>query len=93
MGDELGDPSRGKVMLNGRGISPILKSIELRFRRPVTYPDTVSTFNPTSLRIPDCILIYIIVAVNWIPPTTSYNRPGSFYIPRRCIRVFSNSKT
>ena len=28
MGDELGDPSRGKVMLNGRGISPILKSIE-----------------------------------------------------------------
>jgi hypothetical protein len=54
MGDELGGPSRGKAMMNGHGISLILKSIELRFRRPVTYPDTVSNFNPTSLRMPDC---------------------------------------
>ena len=45
MGDELGGPSRGKAMMNGQGISLILKSIELRFRRPVTYPDTVSNFN------------------------------------------------
>jgi len=41
MGDELGGPSRGKAMMNGQGISLILKSIELRFRRPVTYPDTL----------------------------------------------------
>ena len=94
MGDELGGPSRGKAMMNGQGVSLILKSIELQFRRPVTYPDTVSNFNPTSLRTPDCIVICIIVAANWIPPTgiTTYNRPASFYIPRRCIRVFSSSK-
>ena len=92
MGDEIGGPSRGKAMLNGQGISLILKSIELRFKRPVTYPDTVSSFNSTLLRVPNCILIGIITAVNWIPSITSYNRPGSFYIPCRCIRVFPSSK-
>ena len=89
MGDELGGPSRGKAMMNGQGISLILKSIELRFRRPVTYPDTVSNLNSTLLRVPD--LICIVVAVNWIPPITSYSRPGSFYVPCRCIRVFPRS--
>ena len=48
MGDELGGPSRGKAMMNGQGISLILKSMELQFRRPVTYPDTVSYFDPTN---------------------------------------------
>lgn len=47
MGDELGGPSRAKAMMNGQGISLILKSIELRFRRPVTYPDTVSNLKLT----------------------------------------------
>ena len=47
MGNEIGGPSRGRAMINAQGISLILKSIELRFKRPVTYPDTVST---TSLR-------------------------------------------
>ena len=89
MGDELGGPSRGKAMMNGQGISLILKSMELRFRRPVTYPDTVSNFNVTSLWMPDCILICFIVAADWVPPITS-NKPGSFYIPRRCICVFSS---
>ena len=91
MGDELGGPSRGKAMMNGQGISLILKSIELQFRRPVTYPDTVSAYNLDF----GCqtVLICIVVVVNWIPPTTSYNRPaGSFHIPRHCIRIFSNSK-
>ena len=50
MGDELGGPSRGKAMMNGQGISLILKSMELRFRSPVTYPDTVSNFNSTRLQ-------------------------------------------
>ena len=55
MGNELGGPSRGEAMMNGQGISLILKSMELQFRRPVTYPDTVSNLNPTSLRMPDYI--------------------------------------
>ena len=60
MGDELGGPSRGKAMMNGQGISLILKSIELLFRRPVTYPDTVSYFNLTSFQMLDCVLIRFI---------------------------------
>ena len=60
MGDELGGPSRGKAMMNGQGISLILKSIDLHFRRPVTYPDTVGYFNPTSLQMPDSVLIRFI---------------------------------
>lgn len=51
MGNELGGPSCGKAMMNGQGLSVILKSIELLFRRPVTYLDTVSKFNLTSLQI------------------------------------------
>ena len=55
MGNELGGPSRGKAMMNGQGISLILKSIELQFKRPVTYPDTVSNVTSTSRRTSDCI--------------------------------------
>ncbi|KAF9485584.1 Thioesterase/thiol ester dehydrase-isomerase [Pholiota conissans] len=41
MGTELGGPDRAKAMISGQGISLILKSIDVRFRRPVTYPDTL----------------------------------------------------
>ncbi|KAF8159330.1 Thioesterase/thiol ester dehydrase-isomerase [Crassisporium funariophilum] len=41
LGHELGGPSRAKAMMNGQGISLILKSIDVQFRRPVTYPDTL----------------------------------------------------
>ncbi|KAF8336190.1 hypothetical protein F5887DRAFT_576636 [Amanita rubescens] len=41
IGEELGGPQKGLDMLKGRGIAHILKSIEIQFRRPVTYPDTV----------------------------------------------------
>ncbi|KAF8997872.1 HotDog domain-containing protein [Cyathus striatus] len=41
LGEELGGQSRATAMLKGQGISLILKSIEVQFRRPVTYPDTL----------------------------------------------------
>lgn len=41
LGEQLGGPSRARAMLNGQGISLILKSIEINFRRPVTFPDNV----------------------------------------------------
>ncbi|KAF5361774.1 hypothetical protein D9756_002166 [Leucocoprinus leucothites] len=41
LGNELGGPEKVKAMLKAQGISLILKSIEVRFRRPVTYPDTL----------------------------------------------------
>ncbi|KAF8184454.1 Thioesterase/thiol ester dehydrase-isomerase, partial [Pholiota molesta] len=41
LGTELGGPARAKAMISGKGISLILKSIDVKFRRPVTYPDTL----------------------------------------------------
>jgi acyl-CoA thioesterase FadM len=38
---ELGGAERVRAMLKGQGVSFILKSISLQYRRPVTYPDTV----------------------------------------------------
>ena len=38
---ELGGPQKAADMIAGKGISLILNQIDLRFRRPVTYPDTV----------------------------------------------------
>lgn len=43
LGEELGGPSKAQAMIKAQGISLILKSIDVQFRRPVTYPDTVRT--------------------------------------------------
>lgn len=42
LGHKIGGPSAVEALLKGKGIALILKSIEVRFRRPVTYPDTVA---------------------------------------------------
>lgn len=39
---ELGGVNLAQDMIGGRGVSLILKEISVRYRRPVTYPDTVS---------------------------------------------------
>jgi hypothetical protein len=41
--DELGGPDRVRAMLRGEGVSFILKSINVNFKRPVVFPDTVSS--------------------------------------------------
>lgn len=41
VGDDLGGPERATAMLKGKGVSFILKSLSIDFKRPVTYPDTV----------------------------------------------------
>lgn len=44
VGNLWGGEERAQAMLAGQGISVILKSINVNFRRPVTYPDTVCLF-------------------------------------------------
>lgn len=44
LGNLLGGEKRVQAMLAGEGISLILKSINVNFRRPVTFPDTVRAF-------------------------------------------------
>ncbi|CAA7265179.1 unnamed protein product [Cyclocybe aegerita] len=41
LGEELGGPTRAEAMIKGNGVSLILKSIDVQFRRPVTFPDTL----------------------------------------------------
>ncbi|KAG7094331.1 hypothetical protein E1B28_007930 [Marasmius oreades] len=41
LGNRLGGPQRADSLLKGKGISLILKSIQVNYRRPVTYPDTL----------------------------------------------------
>ncbi|KAK0455709.1 HotDog domain-containing protein [Desarmillaria tabescens] len=41
LGHQLGGPSAADSLIRGEGVSLILKSIDVRYRRPVTYPDTL----------------------------------------------------
>ncbi|KAH8104086.1 Thioesterase/thiol ester dehydrase-isomerase [Cristinia sonorae] len=41
LGHELGGASKAQAMLQGRGVSLILKSISMNYKAPVTYPDTL----------------------------------------------------
>ncbi|KAI0075340.1 Thioesterase/thiol ester dehydrase-isomerase [Panus rudis PR-1116 ss-1] len=41
LGEEIGGPEKAQAMLKGKGVSLILKSISLNYKRPVTYPDTL----------------------------------------------------
>jgi hypothetical protein len=41
LGHEIGGPEKVNDMLKGKGVSLILKSVSLNYKRPVTYPDTL----------------------------------------------------
>ncbi|THU85493.1 Thioesterase/thiol ester dehydrase-isomerase [Dendrothele bispora CBS 962.96] len=41
LGNRLGGPAKADALLKGKGISLIMKSIEVKYRRPVTFPDTL----------------------------------------------------
>ena len=41
LGEEIGGPAKAQAMVKGQGVSLILKSISLNYKRPVTYPDTL----------------------------------------------------
>ncbi|KAH9940758.1 Thioesterase/thiol ester dehydrase-isomerase [Epithele typhae] len=41
LGHELGGPQKSQEMIAGKGVSLILKSLSVEYRRPVVYPDTL----------------------------------------------------
>jgi len=43
LGNAMGGPERALAMSKGQGVSLILKSLSIKFKRPITYPDTVSS--------------------------------------------------
>lgn len=46
VGHDIGGPTRAEALLRPQGIAFILKSMEVKYRRPVCFPDTVSV-NPS----------------------------------------------
>jgi acyl-CoA thioesterase FadM len=45
LGREIGGPDKANALIKAQGVSLILKSIAVKFRRPVTYPDTVCLYS------------------------------------------------
>lgn len=41
---ELGGDQKAHDMISGKGVSLILADVSIKFRRPITYPDTVSHY-------------------------------------------------
>lgn len=41
VGNEIGGPAKAEAMLKAKGVGFILKYIDVKFKRPVTFPDTV----------------------------------------------------
>ncbi|KAG2012031.1 hypothetical protein CC2G_012080 [Coprinopsis cinerea AmutBmut pab1-1] len=41
LGEEWGGPEKAQDMIKGKGVSLILQALDIHFRRPVTYPDTL----------------------------------------------------
>ena len=41
LGHELGGPEKAQAMITGKGVSLILKSLSVDYKRPVLYPDTL----------------------------------------------------
>ncbi|TFK19957.1 hypothetical protein FA15DRAFT_673982 [Coprinopsis marcescibilis] len=41
LGEEWGGPKKAEAMIRGKGVSLILQDLNIQFRRPVTYPDTL----------------------------------------------------
>jgi acyl-CoA thioesterase FadM len=50
---DIGGPDRAEALLRPEGMAFILKSMEVKYRRPVRFPDTVSrnsfAFSPGTL--------------------------------------------
>ena len=62
IGEELGGQAQADAFLRARGISFILKSIEVNFRKPVQYPDTVSFAHACLLIYGDCSWEQLLIA-------------------------------
>lgn len=91
LGTELGGVERAKAMINGKGISLILKSVDVRFRRPVTFPDTV---NPSPTPYLNAALTMPSLSAPYRVPTTTRPSTQSRHgdISRTGLRVLADSE-
>jgi len=86
LGEELGGPERAKAMINAQGVSLILKSIEVQYKRIVTYPDTVRPFFLSPLPFNQTTCAQLLIGYRPLPtptPPPNHNRTddkSTFYV-------------
>lgn len=89
LGEDWGGKAQAENMIRAKGVSLILKTMEIQFRRPVTYPDTVSlliqriTLTLAPLQPCSCYGQQLLIGYAPLPlPTeddTSFQVTGSAY--------------
>ena len=80
LGNTLGGKERVQAMLAGQGVSLILKSVNIDFRRPVTFPDTVTS---VSIRPSSVDNINVVIGR---PQGHSFVKPHSIHLS--CCTLF-----
>lgn len=82
LGEELGGPERARAMIDGKGVSLILKSIEVRFRRPVRYPDTVSRVLCSTTDFIDVAFPppQLLIGYKPLPPPEDHSDDATFFV-------------
>ncbi|KAG6829726.1 hypothetical protein H0H92_003685 [Tricholoma furcatifolium] len=80
IGHQLGGQAKADAMVKGQGVSLILKSIEVRFRRPVTYPDTLLIgYRPKEPSLNESS-----------DPSTFYTTSAAYSIAQKTVVAISN---
>jgi hypothetical protein len=79
VGNALGGPAKAEAFMRGRGISFILKSMKIDFKRPVTFPDTVSNYA--------CLLAYCYLFVQRLHQSIAPYRPSNDQSERISDRI------
>jgi acyl-CoA thioesterase FadM len=72
--DELGGTARVQEIMKGQGVSFILKSISVQYKRPVTFPDTVRFTFHMYTHLLTSIHIQLLVAHKVHLPEASLDR-------------------
>jgi len=78
LGNLLGGNERTQAMLAGQGVSIILKSINVNYRRPVTFPDTLLIGHKAILSSSRTQFILAAAAYSYAQQTVVADSEGAF---------------
>ena len=92
LGNDLGGPERAQAMVKGQGISLILKSLSIKFKRPVTYPDTVSDFTGSVPNVKVDTLGSAPHGAQTAPPRIGISPAVPFRLPSDDVLVFTTGR-
>lgn len=92
LGNDLGGPERAQAMIKGQGISVILKSLSIKFKRPVMYPDTVSDLTDSVPTVQVDILGSAPHGTQTAPPRIGVSPAVPFRLPSDDVLVLTTGR-